>query len=282
MWSDVERDEILDRAAGLSYYFLFALFPTLLFLTTLLGLLPVPDLMNHLLDYAARVLPGDAASLVSRTLGEIVRDASGGLLSVGVLVALWAASNGMSSIGSALNVTLDVADRRPWWRRRLVSLGLALGFSAFTLVALLLLVFGERLGELVADWIGLGWAFTLAWNLLRWPVAILCVHTGISLVYAIAPAAQRRWQLASPGSLLALVGWLVMSFGLRVYVTYVGNYNTTYGSIGGVILLMLWFYLTSVVLLIGAEVNSEIERARRDALDLDRHFVGAASRDASG
>jgi membrane protein len=265
VWADVDRDEILDRAAGLAYYFLFALFPTLLFLTALLGLLPVPDVMDHLLHYASRLLPGDAASLVSRTMGEVVRGASGGLLSVGVLAALWAASNGMSAIAAALNVALQVQDERPWWRRRLMALGLTVGFSAFTLVALLLLVFGERLGEIVAAWIGLGWAFTLVWNLLRWPVAILCVQTGISLVYALAPAARRRWRLASPGSLLALVGWLVMSFGLRVYVTYVADYNTTYGSIGGVILLMLWFYLTAVVLLVGAEVNSEIERARRVA-----------------
>lgn len=261
VWVQIGQDEVLDRAAGLSYYFLFSLFPTLLFLTALLGLLSVPHLMGQLLGYAARVLPGSAFDLITRTLGEIIRGASGGLLSVGMVVALWAASNGMASIMTALNVAHGVRDLRPWWKRRAIAVGLTIGFSLFTLVALLLLVFGERIGEAVADAVGLGDVFTLIWNLARWPVLILCVLAGVTLVYYLAPAASQRWRWVTPGSAFALAGWLLMSFGLRLYVAYFGNYNKTYGSIGGVILLMLWLYLTGALLLTGAEIDSEIQRA---------------------
>ena len=255
------EDEILDRAAGLSYYFSFALFPTLLFLTALLGLLPFPDAMSRLLGYADRVLPPDAASLLRKTLAEIVTGASGSLLSLGVLAALWAASSGMLSIMTALNVAYRVVEHRPWWRIRLTALTLTCGFSAFALVGLLLLVFGGGIGRVVAGGIGLGGAFTLTWAVLQWPAAILLVVTALSLVYWLAPAAGRRWYWITPGSIFAVLAWLLMSLGLRVYVALVGNYNATYGSIGGVILLMLWLYLSGVALLIGAEINSAVERA---------------------
>src|SRR2546422_371146 len=260
-WQEIQEDDILDRAASLSYYFLFALFPTLLFLATLLGLLPGPDLMKTLMDYVAGVLPGDAASLVHRTLDEVVRGASGGLLSLGVLAALWAASNGTASIIIALNVAYGITHQRPWWRQRLVAVALTVALSALTLTALLLLVFGERIGEAVAGWVGLGPLFTLVWNVLRWPAAIVFALTGITLVYYLAPTARHRWRWVTPGSVFALVAWLTMCVGLRLYVRYFGDYNATYGSIGGVILLMLWLYLSGVALLVGAEIDSAVERA---------------------
>ena len=251
----VEHD-VFDRAAGLSYYFLFALFPTLLFLTALLGLLPIPRLMDRLLDYITRVLPGDAASILTRTLAEVVKGARGSLVSIGVLAALWGAASGMVSIRTALNVAYDARDRRPRWRQRLDAVALTVWFSLFTLLALLLLVFGERLGDAVAGALGVGAIFTGAWNIARWPLILLLALLGITLVYHFAPAVRHRWRWVTPGSVFALLGWLLASFGLRLYVSYFGNYNATYGSIGGVILLMLWFYLSSLTLLIGAEIDA--------------------------
>ena len=256
---------ILDRAAVLSYYFLFALFPALLFLTALVGLLPTPNLMPELMRYVARVMPRSAAALVNSTLEEVVRGASGGLLSIGGLGALWVASSGMASIMGALDAVGGLADQRPWWRRRLTAVGLTLAFALFTLAALLLLFFGARIGEVVAVSIGRGPLFTLAWNLVQWPVLALLVLAGITLVYYLAPARPRPWRWVTPGSAFALLAWLAMSFGLRLYVRYVGNYNATYGSIGGVILLMLWLYLSGIVLLLGATVDAEIERAAAPA-----------------
>ena len=256
----VREHDVFDRAASLSYYFLFALFPTLLFLTALLGLLPVPKLMDRLLDYITRMLPGDAASLLIRTLSEIVKGARGSLVSIGVLAALWSAARGMVSIRIALNVAWDARDTRAWWRQRLEAVALTVGFSLFTLLALVLLVFGERLGEAVAGALGVGAVFTRGWNIARWPVILLLALLGITLVYHFAPAVRPRWYWVTPGSTLALVGWLVASYGLRLYVGYVGSYNTTYGSIGGVILLMLWLYLSSLTLLIGAEIDALVRR----------------------
>ena len=269
VWGELSEDEVFDRAAALAYYFLFALFPALLFLTALLGLLPIPHLMERLMDYVAQTLPGDAASIIEKTLNEIVAGAGGGLLSIGVLGALWAGSNGMSSIMSALNFAYDVKETRPWWKTKLLAIGLTLGFSVFILSALVLIVFGPKIGEKVAGVIGLGAIFTFVWNLVSIPIVMVLVAIGIGLVYYLAPAVEQRWRWVTPGSAVALVLWLAASFGLRFYVTNFANYNATYGSIGGVILLMLWLYLSGMALLLGAEVNAEIEQAaaRRGAPD---------------
>jgi len=260
VWIRLGEDEILDRAAGLSYYFLFALFPALLYLTILVSLLPTPDLMDPFMDYAARVLPDDAASLLRRTFADVLRGAGGGVLSLGMLAALWGASSGMGSVMTVLNKAWGVQDPRPWWQQRLIAIALTIWFAVFTLSALLLLVFGERIGEAVAGSLGFGDVFKHFWNVLRWPALIVFLLMGVSLVYYLAPAVPRRLRWISPGSLFTLAGWLLMSFTLRVYVSSVGSYNT-YGSLAGVLLLMLWLYLSSVALLLGAEIDSAIHRA---------------------
>jgi membrane protein len=260
VWNELWEDELIDRAAALSYYFLFALFPALLFLTTLLGLLPIPDLVRHLLDYVNDVLPGDAASLVEKTLDEVVAGARGGLLSVGVLAALWAGSSGMGSVITALNVVYEANDPRPWWRQRLVAIALTVMFSVLAIAALLLLVFGGHIGGLGRR-VGLGPLFTWAWTVLQGPAAVVFALFAVALVYYLAPAIEQRWQWVTPGSVFAVATWLAMSLGLRLYVEHFGNYNATYGSIAGVILLLLWLYLSGLVLLVGAEINSEIQKA---------------------
>jgi membrane protein len=261
VYAEIWKDELLDRAAALSYYFLFALFPGLLFLTTLIGLVPSPDLMVRFMAYVKEVLPDDAASLIIKTLDEIVRGAGRGLLSIGAVAALWAASAGMSSMMTALNAAYEVEDPRPWWTRRLLSIVLTVGFSTFILAAMLLLVFGPKIGELTAGRLGLGWLFSTVWDAVSMPLVIGFALTGIGLAYYFAPAAQQHWKWVTPGSAFVLVVWLGASMGLRYYVRYLGNYNATYGSIGGVILLLLWLYVSSLVLLVGAEINSEIENA---------------------
>jgi membrane protein len=255
------KDEITDRAAALGYYFLFALFPALLFLTSLLGMLPLTGLMERLIAYADRALPGDAGRIVGQTLAEIQAGARGGLLSFGVLAALWAGSNGMASVMTALNAAYGVDDARPWWKRRLLSIVLTFGFAMFIIAALVLVVFGPRIAETVAGRLGLGKVFALAWSLLNLPVVVVFVLLGIALVYYFAPAVRQHWRWVTPGSVVGLVLWLGMSYGLRFYVANFADYGATYGSIGGVILLMLWLYLSGLVLLVGAEINAEIEHA---------------------
>ena len=274
VWAELWKDEVVDRAAALSYYFLFSLFPALLFLTALLGFLPLAGLQERLMSYVASVLPPDAARTVQRTLTEVLTGQRGGLLSLGALLALWAGSNGMASVMSTLNVAYDVEETRPWWKRRLLAIVLTAAFSLFVVATLALLVFGPKIGATIAGWLGLGAVFAILWNVVSLPVVILCGLIGVGLVYHLAPATSERWRWLTPGAVLALALWLAMSFGLRLYVQYFGNYNATYGSIGGVILLMLWLYLTSVVLLLGAEVNAEIEKGAR------QHGATTAAEDA--
>src|SRR5215831_2104988 len=191
VYGKIWDDEILDRAAALSYYSLFSMFPALLFLTVLVGFFPRSHLIGQLLSYLGEVLPPDAASLVRQTLREIVRGAHSSLLSVGAVVALWSASTGMASVMGALNVVYDVDDPRPWWQRRLLALVLTAGSAVFTLSALLLLVLGPQIGERVATRVGVASLFGAAWTTGQWPVLIALVLTGIAFVYYWAPAAQQ-------------------------------------------------------------------------------------------
>jgi membrane protein len=256
VWADGDLDAILDRSAALAYYCLFALFPALLFLTALLALLPIPHLLDRLMAFASDVLPPDAGSLVVRALGQARQEVPPGLLSIGAVTALWAASSGMTSIMTALNV-----EPRSWWRQRVLAVGLTLVFSIVAAMALVLLMFGQYLGEAIADHLGWGAVSRITWHVVRWPLAMVLGLAAISLVYRLAPAAHQRWAWVTPGATVAVVAWAAMSVALRLYVGYVANYNATYGSIAGVILLMLWLYLSALVLLVGAAINSEIARA---------------------
>lgn len=168
-------------------------------------------------------LPDDAASLLARTLTEIQQGAGGGLLSLGAGAALWAASSGMLSVITALNVAYDLRDPRPWWRVRLVALGLTVVFALFTLGTLVLLVLGPRLAGMLADRVGMGPRLLTAWSVLEWPVAAAAVVTGIALVYYLAPAVEQPWHWVTPGSVFALAAWLAASAGLRYYVRSVGG-----------------------------------------------------------
>jgi membrane protein len=265
------HDEVFDRAAALSYYFLFALFPTLLFLAALLGMAGTPHLMEELMSYGASVLPPEVSALLSRTLAEVVAGAGGGALSVGIIGVLWAASRGARSVIVALNVVYAVERSRPWWRRQLAAVLLTLAFCVFALTALALLVFGGRIGEALAAWAGLGDEFTAVWRLAQWPLAILFGIVGMDLTYYFAPAARTRLTWLSPGAVVALTGWVAASLGMRIYVASFADYNATYGSIGAVIVLMFWLYLIAAMLLVGAEINAVIARtAARGETPIER------------
>lgn len=257
----ISEDEVTGYAAQLAYYFLFAIFPFFLFLTALLGYVPIPDLMDRIMAMLAGVLPGQALSLVEGTLGDVVNKQRGGLLSFGILVAIWTASNAVASIMVALNRAYGVSEARPFWKARLIAILLTIGLALFLLVSMLLLIFGPQLGNWIAQWVGLGEAFTLLWNVLRWPVILFLVIFSVALVYYFAPNVEQSWKWITPGSVLAVLGWLLASLGFSFYVNNFGDYNATYGSIGAVIVLLTWMYLTAFFLLVGGEINSVIEDA---------------------
>lgn len=264
IWSQVKDDNVFGRAAQLSYFFLLALFPLLLFLTTLLGYLADTgtELRNNLLTYLSAVMPASASELIHTTVDEVSKAAGGGKLSFGILATLWAASNGMGAISESLNAAYNVNETRPWWKVRLVSVGLTISLAIVILTALTLMFYGSAIAEKLAVHYGLGDAFTFTWKFLQWPIVLAFVLFAFSLIYYFAPdLIDQDWKWVTPGSVIGVSLWLLVSFGFRTYLYYFNSYSATYGSLGAVIILMLWFYLTGAAILIGGEINSEVENA---------------------
>jgi membrane protein len=259
--AEIRNDDCLGRAAQLAYYFLFALFPFFLFLTTLLGYLPIPNLLDRLLETLGQMLPGEALRLVEDNVRQLVTGQRGGLLSFGILAALWTSSSALTAIIDSLNRAYDVEEGRPFWKVRLTAMGITIGLSAFIVVALVLLTFGPQLGGWVADLVGLGRVFEVTWNIVRWPVIVGLLVVAIALLYYFAPDVEQEWTWITPGSACAVLGWLLASLGFAFYVNRFGSYNATYGSIGAVIVLLTWMYVTGLFILIGGEINAEIEHA---------------------
>lgn len=264
---EIREDDCLGRAAQLAYYFLFALFPFFLVLTTLLGYLPVPNLMDRLMEMLAGILAGDALKLVQDNVREIVTSQRGGLLSFGILAALWTSSSAVTAIVDGLNRAYDVEEGRPYWKIRLIAIFLTVGISLFIIFSLILLTFGPQIGGWIADQVGLGRVFQTAWNLLRWPVIVGLIILAMAIVYYVAPDVDQRWQWITPGSLVAVIGWLLASLGFSFYVNNFGSYNATYGSIGAVIVLLTWMYVSGFFVLVGGEINAEIEHVASSGKD---------------
>jgi membrane protein len=258
---EVREDDCLSGAAQLAYYLLFAVFPFVLFLTALLGYLPIPNLMERLLAALATLLPGDVVTLLQDHVRQLVTEQRGGVLSFGILAALWASSSAVVAISDALNRAYDVQEGRPWWKVRGMALLLTIGLSLFIVAAMMLLIFGPQLGDWLASLVGLGKVFELLWNILRWPVSAGLLIVAMALVYYYAPDVEQQWKWITPGAVFAVLATIVVSLGFSVYVSRFGSYNKTYGSIGAVIVFLTWLYLTGLCLLVGGEINAEIEHA---------------------
>jgi membrane protein len=258
----INEDRIFGRAAQLSYYFLLALFPLLLFLINILGYLAQQGTLfrDKLLVYVAALMPASAFLLVHNTLDEVSAASGKGKLSFGLLAALWAASNGLGAISETLNIAYNVKEKRPWWKVRLICIGLTVALAILILAALAIVLYGGTIGEALATRYGFSNLFTIVWKIVQWPIALLFVLTTFNLVYNFAPnipGHARRW--ITPGAFVGVGLWLLVSFGFRLYLGFFDSYSVTYGSLGAVIILMLWFYLSGVAILIGGEVNSEYQ-----------------------
>ena len=264
VWREMNEDDVFGDAAKLAYYFLLALFPLLIFLTSGIGLLlgSGTGLRHELFNYLARVLPASAFQLVDSTMWEISNSSGAGKLSFGLLVALWAASNGMGAITQALNMAYDLKETRPWWKQRLVAIGLTIGLSVLIITALVLIVSGGKVAAVLASTYGFGTGFTIAWRILQWPIALAFILLSFALIYYFAPDLRDQdWKWITPGSSIGVAVWFLASFALKAYLHFFNSYSKTYGSLGAVIVLMLWLYLTGLAVLVGGEVNSEIENA---------------------
>lgn len=264
VWGELSEDSILGWSAQLSFYFLLSIFPTLFFLLVLLGYFVGRGtrLREGLVGYLAALAPESAAQLVDTIMREITKGASGVKLVWSLLVAIWAGSSGMTAIISALNIAYEVEETRPWWKARLVAIGLMLALVLLMSSALMILLYGGKLGGLLASYFGLGSIFSTAWAILRWPLVLAFVLLAFNLLYLYAPNLKHwDWHWLMPGTVVGVGLWLLVSFGFDFYLSYFNNYEMSYGSLGTVVVLLLWFYLTGIAILVGGEVNSEIERA---------------------
>lgn len=248
-------------AAQLAFYFLLALFPALIFLVALLSYLPVESALYTAVNRLDPIVPSDVLALIRAQVDQVVAGSGGHLLTLGIGGAIWSSSSAMTAIITALNRAYDIEEWRPWWKTRLLSIALTIGLTVFVVAAFALVVVGRGLGQWSAAWLGLGETFTTIWLWLQWPLALGLVVLAIDLIYVMAPNAETEWVWITPGSLLAAGLWLLASFGFRVYVQNFADYSAVYGTIGGVIVLMLWFYLAGFALLVGAELNAEIDKA---------------------
>jgi membrane protein len=267
---ETQADNGLGLAAQLAYYFFLSLFPALLFLLALAGMLPGFDMVGQATAALAGVAPPEVVALVREQLTKVAEGSNSGLLSFGVVAALWSGSSAMVSVIGALDAAYDVEDARPWWKQRLTAILLTLGVAAFIIAAFTLVIGGSQLAEFAAARAGLGPVFEWTWRIVQWPVAFALVALGVGLIYYFAPDVEQDLVWLTPGCVAATLLWLVSSLAFRFYVANFGSYNATYGTIGGVMVLLLWLYLTGLSILVGAEMNAEIEHAAA-------HSVGAGA-----
>ena len=255
------KDNCLGLAAQLAYYFFFALFPALLFLLAVASYFPLETLIDDMFRTLGGFVPPEALTIITEQIKKISQGEQTGLLTFGMLATVWSSSAAMTAIIDTLNSAYDVEEGRPWWKVRIVAIALTVGVALFILVSFALILMGPRLAEIIADRTFLGPVFEWTWKILQWPLVFALGSTGIAMIYYFAPDVEQDWIWLTPGSLFATTIWLLASLGFKYYVTNMGAYVETYGAIGGVMVLMLWFYISGLAILLGAEMNAEIEHA---------------------
>ncbi|WP_164525618.1 YihY/virulence factor BrkB family protein [Siminovitchia acidinfaciens] len=250
----ISDNDVTGFAAQLSYFFLLSLFPMLIFLFTLLPYTPLTqeDIFHLIKDFA----PEETYTMIKRTISGIMDNRSSGLLSVGFIATLWAASKGMNALMKSLNRAYDVEEKRSFIVSRGLSIVLTIAMIFVFMLALLLPVFGKQLGLFIFSYLGLSDQFLKIWGAIRWILSPVILFLVFLAVYYLAPNIRIRCVTAIPGSIFASLGWIVVSLGFSFYVSNFGNYTAMYGSIGTIIIMMLWFYFSAIIIMVGGEINS--------------------------
>lgn len=264
------KDDITGRAAQLAYYFFLSLFPGMIFIAALLGLVAKhgPQLQDQMLQGAATVLPDTAFSAIKDVFTQITKSSSGGLFTFGVAGALWSANAGMSAVQDTLNSVYGVEEGRPFWKRTLLAITLTTGAISLGIAALVLLVFGNALLGLIMGHAGVGTTAGMLWRALEWLLTLFLVSLIFALTYYLGPdVEQPKWRWVTPGATVGILAWVAASLGFRLYLHYFDSYSKAYGSMGAVIVLLLWFYVSGLALLFGAEINSAFENTKAQAGD---------------
>jgi membrane protein len=263
VYNELWRTRVFTAAAGLAYYFLLSLVPLVIVFASLLRFLPVNNLAFQLLGLLAALAPPESMSLVFSVVAGILEPGHGKVLSFGIVGYIWAATGGFSALIEALNIAYDVEDTRPWWRDRVQAFLMTFTVGVLGLLALFAILAGPHFGHLLMLVFPLPSSFALIWPILRWTIIVSTFVVGIELMYYLGPHGRHSFWSTLPGAFLAVGMWFLGSFGLSFYLSNISNYNKTYGSLGAVIALMLWLYISGLAVLIGAELNAEWSKEKR-------------------
>jgi membrane protein len=262
-YKEMSEDHVMAFAGNLTYKGLFAVFPFFTFLLSLLGLFNATDLVNTMVHKLSGVAPQSVTKFTEGQLLSITQSQAESAFTFGaiisILLALWGVSGAFRSVMEAMNVMYEVEEDKPFWKVYVLSIFMSLAVIVLLVGALVLVVFGESIGVTVADLVGLGSVFATIWSVVQWPIVACVVLFAFALIYYFAPAVEQRFRWISPGSLLAFVFWLIFSLLFSLYTSIAGSYNETYGSLAGVIILMLYVYYSALIMLVGAEINQVIE-----------------------
>ena len=245
--------DVSGMAAQLAFFFLLSVFPLLIFLFTLVPYLPITE--DYIITYLSEYVPEESMAIITSQLDRIMTSNST-LLSVGIIGTLWTASNALNGITKAFNVAYDIVDTRKYFFTRLISMALTIGMIFVFLLALLLPVFGRQIAIYIFSYLGIDQAFLDIWDAVRWVLSTLVLFIMFLILYRVFPSVKLKRRLVLPGALFATVGWTIGSVGFSYYVNNFGNYSNTYGSLGGIIILMLWFYMLAFVIILGGEINA--------------------------
>ncbi len=258
--NEILKDEVLDSAAVMAYFSMLAIFPAAILLLSLLPYLPIPNLEKAIFTALCHTMPLQAAELFTSTVTRAVSERHESLLSFSALGTIWAASSGLVSIMERVHSTYSGNDRRPFWKKRLIAIGLVFVVGILVVSAFSLVILGDMLHQRLSQAFGEHSLIFLLFPVLRWFTILVMLLGAISLVYYFGPDVEQRYRFITPGGILATVLSVVSSLGFRLYVANFGSYEATYGSLGAVIVLLLWLYVGALVLLVGAEVNGILER----------------------
>ncbi len=263
---EFQRDDALGLAAQLAYYLILALFPFILVLVSLMGTFGSPELASTVLGYFRQVMPQPAYELIDKYTSDIISGQAKApeLFTFGILFTIWSASGAFAALINALNRAYDVQETRPFWKVRGMAILMTLGLSVLILVGVLLLVVGEPIGRTIASVFGLDKLFLLVWDIVRWPVALFFMVFTVALLYYFAPDVNQPFRWITPGGLIGVLLWVLASAAFNFYVDNFGSYNKTYGSIGVVIILLLYLYISSLTILFGATLNAILIRMKEE------------------
>jgi membrane protein len=263
-YADVESNHTLQMAAALSYYFVMALFPAMIFLSAIVAFLPFAGLFDQVLDLMGRFVPPEGMDIMRKVLADVVTPNRGTFLSLGFLATLWTASGGFAAAIEALNIAYDAEETRPFWKTRPLAMMLTLLIGLLLLVALGVMILGPHFGQWLADRMHLSRVWLWAWPYIHWMISVGFTVLAVEALYFLAPNVKQRFRATLPGAILSVLFWIGFSYLLGIYFRTFANFSKTYGTLGAGIALMVWLYWTGFAMLVGAELNAELAKRTQE------------------